>query len=502
MSLNLGTILQANAVERPEHPAVRFNERVLSYAQLDRAARGVASALRARGVAPGDKVALLIPNVPEFTIAYFGILYAGATVVPINVLAAAPEVHYFLEDSEAKLLIAHPFFADAARRGAADAGRPLVLAGGGKAVPDTLEAMQEADPIDFPHPTGADDTAVILYTSGTTGKPKGAELTHSNLFLNCAFVIPRLHPLPDRDRAVSIACLPLFHSFGQTAIQNATIAYGGTMTLLPRFGPKEAFEILERDRVTLFAGVPTMYFALLHYTPERNYDLSALEICLSGGAPMPVEVMNAFEKRFGVPVLEGFGLSETSPVASFNLAGKPRKPGSIGYPVWGVEMAIVDDQDRPLPDGERGEIVIRGHNVMKGYWKRPEATAEALRNGWFHSGDIGYRDADGCYWIVDRKKDMILRGGFNVYPREVEEVLYAHEAVAEAAVVGVPHESHGEEVKAVVALKPGYSVTAEELIAWCRERLAAYKYPRAIEFRDALPKGPTGKILKRELRGS
>jgi long-chain acyl-CoA synthetase len=499
MALNLGTILEASARDRADHPALRLGERVVTYAQLDRAARGVATALRARGVQPGDKVALLIPNVPEFTIAYFGILYAGAAVVPINVLAAAPEVHYFLEDSEARLLVAHPFFAESARRGAADAGRPLVLAGGGPG-PDTLEEMQQAAPIECPHPTDPHDTAVILYTSGTTGKPKGAELTHSNLFVNCAFVVPRLIPPQDPDRFVALATLPLFHSFGQTCIQNATIAQGGTFTLLPRFGPKEAFELLERDRVTLFAGVPTMYFALLHHACERDYDLSSLSLCMAGGAPMPVEVMHAFEKRFGVPILEGFGLSETSPVASFNCIGKPRKPGSIGYPVWGVELGIVDDDDRLLPDGERGEIVIRGHNIMKGYWKRPDATKETLKNGWFHSGDIGYRDPDGCYWIVDRKKDMILRGGFNVYPREVEEVLYAHEAVAEAAVIGIPHDSHGEEVKAVVALKAGKQVGEQDLVAWCKERLAAYKYPRHVEIRDSLPKGPTGKILKRELR--
>jgi long-chain acyl-CoA synthetase len=396
------------------------------------------------------------------------------------------------------LLIAHPLFAEPARSGAAAAGRPVIWAGGGPRDADTIEAMQEAPPADALHPTAADDTAVILYTSGTTGKPKGAELTHSNLFLNCAFVVPRLIP-PDPDH-VALATLPLFHSFGQTCIQNATIAQGNTFTLLPRFDAKAAFEILERDRVTLFAGVPTMYFALLHHPVEREYNLSSLRYCMAGGAPMPVEVMSAFERRFDVPILEGFGLSETSPVASFNMLDKPRKPGSIGYPVWGVELAILDDQDRALGDGERGEIAIRGHNVMKGYWKRPDASKEALRSGWFHSGDIGYRDADGCYWIVDRKKDMILRGGFNVYPREVEEVLYAHVAVAEVAVIGVPHESHGEEVKAVVALKPGQRATAEELIVWCKERLAAYKYPRSVELRDALPKGPTGKILKRELR--
>jgi long-chain acyl-CoA synthetase len=440
-----------------------------------------------------------VPNVPEFTIAYFGILYAGGAVVPINVLAAAPEVAYFLADAEAKLLIAHPFFAAPARAGAEEAGVPLVLAGGGPG-PGTLEEMEQADPVAALADTPADQTAVILYTSGTTGKPKGAELTHSNLFVNCAFVVPRLMGANDPDEHVAMATLPLFHSFGQTCIQNATIAQGGTFTLLPRFEPKKCFEILERDRVSVFAGVPTMYFALLHHECEREYNLSSLRHCLTGGAPMPVEVMSAFERRFGVTILEGFGLSETSPVASFTVPEKPRKAGSIGYPVWGVEMGIVDESDRLLPDGERGEIVIRGHNVMKGYWNRPEANKETLRNGWFHSGDIGYRDADGCYFIVDRKKDMILRGGFNVYPREVEEVLYAHPAVAEAAVIGVAHESHGEEVKAVVALKPGGAATADELIAFCKERLAAYKYPRVVEVVAALPKGPTGKILKRELR--
>jgi len=499
MSLNLGTILQAAAAERPKHVAVRMDDRVLTYAQLDRAARGLATSLRRRGVAPGDRVALLVPNVPEFPIAYFGILYAGAAVVPINVLAAAPEIAYFLADSEARLLVAHPLFEAAGRAGADEAGVPMVIAGGGPGE-DTIESMSHEAPVEALEPTPADQTAVILYTSGTTGKPKGAELTHSNLFVNCAFVVPRLVEVSERDAFVALATLPLFHSFGQTCIQNATIARGGTITLLPRFEPQKCFEILERDRVTLFAGVPTMYFALLHHERTRDYDLSRLSICLTGGAPMPAEVMAAFERRFGVPILEGFGLSETSPVASFNMVGRQRKPGSIGYPVWGVELGVVDDDDRLLGDGERGEIVIRGHNVMKGYLNRPDANKETLRNGWFHSGDIGFRDADGCYFIVDRKKDMILRGGFNVYPREVEEVLYAHPAVAEAAVVGVPHESHGEEVKAVVALRPGQRASEAELIAFCKERLAAYKYPRTVAIVDTLPKGPTGKILKRELR--
>ena len=443
----------------------------------------------------GSAVALLIPNVAEFTIAYFGILYAGCTVVPLNVLLSAPEVEYHLKDSRARLLIAHPLFDAPARAGAQAAGVPVVSsAGTGEA---TLAELAAEDALPALHPTAATDTAVILYTSGTTGKPKGAELTHSNLFVNCAVVVPKLAPL--RDDEVALAVLPLFHSFGQTCIQNAMIAKGASFSLLPRFTPDDAFQIMERDAVTLFAGVPTMYFGLLNHKPERRFDLSKLRWCLAGGAPMPVEVMRAFEVKFGVEILEGFGLSETSPVASFNMKGRPRTPGSIGYPVWGVELSIQDEAGRPLPDGERGEICIRGHNIMKGYLGRPDATKEALRGGWFHSGDIGIRDPDGSYRIVDRKKDMIIRGGFNVYPREVEEVLYAHPAIVEAAVIGVPHESHGEEVKAVVVSRDP-SLEKDALIAWCKQRLAAYKYPRLVEFSESLPKGPTGKILKRELR--
>jgi len=497
MSLNLGTILQASAAERPGHVVLRMNELAMTYRELDRAARGVARSLADRGIQPGDKVALLVPNVPEFTIAYFGILYAGAAVVPINVLAAAPEVSYFLKDSGSRLLIVHPLFAAPGNAGAAEVDVPVVTAGGEG--PDTVHDMSLADPIAVPVPTGADDTAVILYTSGTTGQPKGAELTHSNLFLNCAFVVPRLVSFAADDLR-ALAVLPLFHSFGQTVIQNGTIAAGGTFSLLPRFDPAAAFEIIERDKITLFAGVPTMYFALLHHEGEREYDVSSLQFCMTGGAPMPLEVMSDFEKRFPVKILEGFGLSETSPVASFGMLDKPRKAGSIGYPVWGVDMCILDDSGKQMPDGERGEICIRGHNIMKGYLGREDATKEAMQGGWFHSGDIGFRDDDGCYWIVDRKKDMILRGGFNVYPREVEEVLYQHPKVVEAAVIGIEHESHGEEVKAVVSLAAGESADEQELIAFCKERLAAYKYPRTVEIIPELPKGPTGKILKRELR--
>ena len=494
MSLNLGTILSTSARERPEHAAVRLNDTELSYAEVDRAARGIATGLHEIGIHPGDHVALMLPNVLEFPQAYFGILYAGCTVVPLNVLLSAPEVSYHLQDSDSKLLIAHPLFEGPASEGAQGAGVSVVWAAEGS---PGLHDLALREPLQALYPTDEQDTAVILYTSGTTGKPKGAELTHSNLLLNCSAVVPRLIPLAKDD--VALGTLPLFHSFGQTCIQNATVAAGGTMTLLPRFTPQDALEIMQRDRVTLFAGVPTMYFAILNHEGGDQYDLSSLRYSLTGGAAMPVEVMKRFEEKYPVQILEGYGLSETSPVASFNKLDRPRKAGSIGYPVWGVEMAILDEKDRPIPDGERGEICIRGHNIMKGYYKRPDASAETLRNGWFHSGDIGIRDEDGSYRIVDRLKDMIIRGGYNVYPREVEETLYAHPAIIEAAVIGIPHESLGEEIKAVVTLGAGQHTTPDEIIAYCKQHLAAYKYPRQVEFIEALPKGPTGKILKREL---
>jgi long-chain acyl-CoA synthetase len=348
-------------------------------------------------------------------------------------------------------------------------------------------------------PTSTEETAVLLYTSGTTGRPKGAELSHFNLFYNAEYASTYL--TPGDSSQVALAVLPLFHSFGQTCIQNATIRLGGTLVMLPRFEPKLAFELMHKHKVTVFGGVPTMYFALLHYPEASQYDLSSLKFCMSGGAAMPVEVMRAFDEKYNVSILEGYGLSETSPVASFNLLSRPKKPGSIGLPIGYVQFKLVDEQGSVITEPMvPGEICIKGPNVMKGYYKRPEATAEVVKEGWFSTGDIAHRDAEGYYFIVDRKKDMIIRGGFNVYPREIEEVLYAHPAVLEAAVIGAKHESHGEEVKAVLALKPGHKATAEDIITYCREKLAAYKYPRLVEFRDALPKTATGKILKRELR--
>jgi long-chain acyl-CoA synthetase len=342
------------------------------------------------------------------------------------------------------------------------------------------------------------DTAVILYTSGTTGTPKGAELTHGSLRRNVEVCVGLFGV---DERSVVLGALPFFHAFGQTCVLNATVSVGGCVTLLPRFDAGKALEIIERDGVTIFQGVPTMYAGMLHHSRAAETDASALEVCVSGGAAMPVEIMRAFEQQFDCAVLEGYGLSETSPLASFNRRDRERKPGSIGLPIDGVEMRVIDDNDKPLPPGEAGELVIRGHNVMKGYWQRPEATAAAIDpDGWFRTGDIGRVDEEGYFFIVDRKKELVIRGGFNVYPREIEEVIYEHPAVREAAVIGVPHETLGEEVGAAIALKVGVTVSPAELRAYVKKRVAAYKYPRHIWLVDELPKGPTGKILKRAIK--
>jgi long-chain acyl-CoA synthetase len=434
----------------------------------------------------------MLPNLTVFPPIYYGVLRAGGVVVPMNPLLKSREVAYYLSDSGARLIFAFAGFADEASKGAADTGAEFVMATPGE-FEQSLEGVT-------PDPSVAErdpqDTAVILYTSGTTGKPKGAELTHASLSKN-ADVSTRLFSLTSDD--VVFGGLPMFHSFGQTVALNASMRAGACLTLLPRFDPVSALETLQRDRVTIFHGVPTMYAALLQHPQRADYDTSTLRLCVSGGAAMPVEILRGFEEAFGCIILEGYGLSETSPVASFNHPDHERKAGSIGTPVEGVEFRLVDIDFADVPEGEVGEIAIKGHNVMKGYWNRPEATDEAVRDGWFRTGDMARKDEDGFYFIVDRKKDMIIRGGFNVYPREIEEVLYEHPAVAAAAVIGVPHPTHGEEVGAAVQLVPGTSVTPEELRDYTKARVAAYKYPRYVWFVDALPLGPTGKILKREI---
>ena len=490
---NLAQNLTASAERQPDGVAVRLDDLTMTYAALDGATQHLAGLLRTRGVGPDDKVAISLPNVPPFAVCYYGALRAGAVVVPLNPLLKAREISYHLSDSGAKVLIAWHDFEDAARAGAEEAGAELVLV----RPEDFAELVGSAEPFTEVVERADSDTAVILYTSGTTGKPKGAELTHANLRSNAAVSAQSLLQLGPDD--VILGSLPLFHAFGQTCALNTAVLAGATLTLIPRFDPAKALEVLQRDHVTVFAGVPTMYAALLHHPDGESYDLSSLRTCISGGSAMPVEVMRAFGDKFTATVLEGYGLSETSPVASFNLPTMERKAGSIGVPVDGVEMKLLDPDGADAAEGADGEIAIKGENVMKGYWGKPEATAEAIVDGWFRSGDIARKDSDGYYYIVDRKKDLIIRGGYNVYPREIEEVLYEHPAVAEVAVIGIPHESLGEEIGAAVALKDGQSVTAEELIAHVKPLVASYKYPRIVWFVDALPKGATGKILKREI---
>ncbi|MGA8209056.1 MAG: long-chain fatty acid--CoA ligase [Nocardioidaceae bacterium] len=486
--------LVTTAEQHGDRAAVRLDDLVISYAELLDGARRVTALLRARGVGPGDRVCLVLPNVPSFPVLFYGALGAGAVVVPMNPLLKAREVQYYLEDSGARLVFAWHAVAAAVGPAAEAAGVDCVSVD-----PDGFAALlAEHQPDAGTAECADDDTVVLLYTSGTTGRPKGAELTQANLASNAVTSAETLVELGPED--VVMGCLPLFHCFGLTCGLNAAVTAGACLTLLPRFDPAAALQVIGRDRVTVFEGVPTMYAAMLQVDGAADRDVSSLRTCISGGSAMPVEVMRGFERTFGCIVLEGYGLSETAPVASFNHPDRERKPGSIGIPVRGVEMRLVDDEGRDTPEGEVGEIAIRGENLMKGYWGRPDATAEAIPDGWFRSGDVARRDEDGYYYIVDRLKDLIIRGGYNVYPREVEEVLYEHEAVAEVAVVGVPHPVLGEEVAAAVALKSGHQVTEAELRAFARKRLAAYKYPRHLWIvREELPKGPTGKILRREV---
>jgi len=478
----------------PDRVAVRLDDLVVTYEELEERSARVAGLLAARGVEPGDRVGLMLPNVAQFPVLYYGVLRAGAVVVPMNPLLKAREVEYYLGDSGAKLIFAWDAIAAEAAKGAEAAG-----VGFASVAPEAFDRLlADHAPVTAVTSRADHDTAVILYTSGTTGSPKGAELTHANLSRNAAVSATTLFRLQPGD--VIMGCLPLFHSFGQTCGLNAAVSSGACLTLLPRFDPGKALEVIQRDRATVFEGVPTMYVGLLNHPRHGDHDTSSLRVCVSGGAALPVEVLRGFEDAFGCAILEGYGLSETSPVASFNHPDRERKPGSIGTPIQGVEMRLIDPLGADVAAGEVGEIAIRGHNLMKGYWRRPQATKEAIPDGWFRTGDLARQDEDGYFFIVDRKKDLIIRGGYNVYPREVEEVLYEHPAVGEAAVIGLPHPTHGEEVGAAVVLKPGAEATPAELQAFCKERIAAYKYPRHVWLEAALPKTATGKILRREVQ--
>jgi long-chain acyl-CoA synthetase len=489
---NLAQNLIDTAAELGRRPALRMGDTVLTYDQFAEAARRVAAGLDARSVVPGDRVGLLLPNVLSFPIVVYGALMAGAVAVPLNPLLKAQEIHYFLQDSGARLVVAAPAAARAAADAAGLVGIETVVVEGAHA-DELMVANATADPA----ARTDDDRAAILYSSGTTGPPKGAELTHGSLSGNARTTVQTLLDATPED--IVLGCLPLFHAFGLTCGLNAAVLSGASVTLLPRFDGATALSLIEREKVTLFEGVPTMFSRMLHAPNAGSVDLARLRLSVSGGAAMPVEVMRSFEQTFGCVVLEGYGLTETSPVVTFNHPAG-RKAGSIGTPITGVEVRLVDEGGKKVPNGEVGEIAVRGPNVMKGYWGKPEETAKAIPDGWFRTGDLARQDVEGYLFIVDRKKDMIIRGGENVYPREIEEVLYEHPAVAEVACVGIPDPDLGEEVGAAVVLKPGADVDPDELREWVKARVAGYKYPRHVWLVDSLPHGPTGKIVRRAVQ--
>ena len=500
MSLTIASILAESAVRFAERPAVAMGPVRLTYAELWESARRYAAVLRDKGVGPGDKVALMLPNTQHFPMAYYGTIALGAVVVPVHALLKAEEIEYVLADSGARLLVcAAPLLGEGAK-GAELAGVPVlgVMDGGDAGVERLDDLAAGTDPVATYLPCEPGETAVILYTSGTTGKPKGAEISHLNVVMNVA--VSAQHSFEIGPDDVVLGCLPLFHTFGQTVCMSTSFYVGACVVMLPRFDGAQALQLLVDEKCTIFMGVPTMYIALLE-AARASEARPVLRSALSGGAALPVAVLERFAEVFGTQVLEGYGLTETSPVATFNQKGFDPHPGTVGKSIWGVEVEVaraeLDERIELLPTDELGEIVVRGHNVFSGYLNNPQATAAAIVDGWFRTGDLGTKDADGYVTIVDRKKDMVLRGGYNVYPRDVEEVLLRHPAVAQVAVIGLPDPVSGEEVCAVV-VRDG-ELTEPELIAWSKERLAAYKYPRRVIFTDGFPLGPSGKVLKREL---
>jgi long-chain acyl-CoA synthetase len=500
--MSLLAMLARSADRVPERPAFVFRDRSLTYGALLAGACAVGNHLTALGVRPGQRVALQMPNAPEFGLAYFGILAAGATVVPLNPLLKAEEVRYVLQDSEVAAMLCLPagYAGLRAARQGLGRGLPIGLLGGeaeGRDAGDVaLAPAGGLVPAGGVAPLDGNAVAVCLYTSGTTGRPKGAMLTHGNLLSNL-LAFNRVLQATETD--VFLTVLPLFHAFAATVMFLGPILLGATIVLEPRFAPDLVLKAVAERRVTLFSGVPTMY-AMLAATPRPSWDLSSWRLCVSGGAALPPLVLEAFEGRYGVPIYEGYGPTECSPVLTVNPPGGIRKIGSVGPAIPEVELRIVDDEDRPQPTGTVGEIVARGPNVMLGYLNRPAETAQALRHGWYHTGDLGRVDEDGYYSIVDRKTDLIIVGGLNVYPREIELVLTQHPAVAESAVIGVPDALRGEVPQALVVLREGVQARSQSLLAWCRQRLAAYKVPRGLRIVPALPKTVTGKVLKSQLR--
>jgi len=502
MRMTIPEKLEGTVSKYPDDIAVIFNDLRITYRSLNEMVNKLANGLRSLEVKKEDKIAIIFPNCPQFIISYLAIVKLGATVVPINFLFKAEEVSYILDNSDAKILITLSNFKDLAAglSSKIKSIKKVIISSKEKVEGDLLhfekilqEQPSEIKPVDI---NPVEDVASILYTSGTTGKPKGAMLTHKNLVFDTESCIEAIKVTP-ADRFICV--LPLFHSFAATVCMLIPLFLGESTMLITRFVPKEVLGKIAAERASIFVGVPSMYMVWANMEPP-DLDLSSWRLAISSGAPMPVEVLKRFEEKYQIKIYEGDGPTECSPVTSINPIGGIRKIGSIGLPIRGVQMKIADDNDNEVTRGEVGEIVVKGDNVMKGYYKNPEATAEAIKDGWFHTGDLGKEDEDGYFYIVDRKKDRIIVGGLNVYPREVEEVLHQHPKIAEVAVIGVPDELRGEMVKALIVLKPDETATPLEVIKYCRDRLASFKVPRQMEFRDELPKGPTGKILKRALR--
>jgi long-chain acyl-CoA synthetase len=496
--LLIGDIISKTANEKKEKTAAVLNDRKITYEELEKESNQLAHGLIDLEIKPSDMVSIMLPNSVEFLTAYLGVIKSGATMVPLNISFKAPAVEYILNNSEAKVVITSKNFLPLIKECDLDSLDNIILVDGDKTDDYILLSELKDQKTTLPQLKNIDQefTAACLYTSGTTGQPKGAMLSHHNLIFDTQKTIEHLK-VDDSDRYICV--LPMFHAFAETVCMLMPLFLGAEIVIVDKFLPEKVLRTIQEKNVTFFAGVPTMYSALLNVKNKAEFDLSHLNLCISGGAAMPQQTMEDFEKTFNVKILEGNGPTETSPVAYVNPVDGERKSGSVGLPIPETKVKIVDEDDNELPLGEIGEIIVQGDHVMKGYFKKPEATAETLRKGWLHTGDLGKMDQDGYVYIVDRKKDMINVGGMNVYPREIEEQLYKHPKVKEAAVVATKDELRGEIPKAVIVLKDGESATEREIQKYCMQYFANYKMPKLVDFIDELPKNATGKIDKKSL---
>ncbi|HEV7642683.1 MAG TPA: long-chain fatty acid--CoA ligase [Pyrinomonadaceae bacterium] len=489
----LRELLEQRCAEKPDETFLisEADGRRWTYTELDKTVNRTANLLKANGIGKGDVVSLLMPNSAEYIIAYFACFKIGALAGPVNSLLKAEEIRYVVNNSEAKLLLGSADFSLPARETLPTLQNIIMFDDVSAATKDQSDELRGVE-------LSGEDDAIIIYTSGTTGKPKGCLLTHCNLIANARQITEWLC-YTEKDRLLTI--MPLFHMNAVSVTTMTPLYAGGASVVSPKFSASKFWQIISDYKITSFGSVATMLSMLLQKFPggvPENFDTAQLRFAMCGSAPVPAEVMKKFEETFNCPVIEGYGLSESTCRSTFNPPDEDRRAGSCGKPI-GNEMAVFDEEDRPLPDGELGEIVLRGDNIFKAYFKNEEATEKAFRGGWFHTGDIGYRSPDGFFYIADRKSDMIIRSGENIYPREIDELLFSHPAVSSAAVIGVPDELYGEEVAAFIVLKDGAEVTEDEVINFCRERLADFKCPKSVRFLKDIPKGPTGKLLKREL---